>query len=144
MRTPAPSPGSKPALASFPTPSRPDVHRLRIVVIEDNRDAAETLRMLLECYGHEVAVAYTGKEGVHLATTWSPDVVLSDIGLPDLDGWSVARELRQNPATVEVRLIAISGYSTPADQQRSRDAGFEIHFAKPCDPVLLHDRLVRG
>jgi two-component system CheB/CheR fusion protein len=112
---------------------------LRILIIEDNRDAADTLQLLLESYGHEVAVAYTGIEGVKVALTWQPNVVLSDIGLPGLDGWNLARELRHNPATARVRLIAISGYNSDRDRERSSQAGFDFHLAKPCDPVFLEE-----
>jgi CheY-like chemotaxis protein len=108
-----------------------------VLVIEDNRAAAETLQVLLECLGHEVLVAYTGGEGVRAALKWHPDVVLSDIGLPGLDGWGVARALRRDPATAGARLIAVTGYGTEADRQRSREAGFDHHLTKPCDPCYL-------
>jgi CheY-like chemotaxis protein len=111
----------------------PDQH-FRVLLIEDHPDTADSLRLLLECAGHEVAVAHTGPAGVEAATGWAPDAVLCDIGLPGFDGWAVARLLRSHPVTAAARLIAISGYSTEGDRQRSHEAGFDHHLAKPADP----------
>ena len=116
---------------------------LRIVIIEDNKDAADSLRMLLEFLGHEVRVAYSGPEGVKLAEEWGPAVVLSDIGLPGLDGWGVARELRQHPVTAHTRLIAITAYGMETDRNLSHDAGFEAHLTKPVDINELASILVQ-
>jgi CheY-like chemotaxis protein len=88
-------------------------------------------------------MAATGPEGIQLVAAWRPDVVLCDIGLPGKSGWEIAQELRQNPDTAAVRLIAITGYATEADQQRSAQAGFEAHLSKPCDPEVLLDLLAR-
>jgi len=109
----------------------------RILVIEDNRDGSATLRRLLELAGHEVQVAYTGLEGLRLAESWRPDYVLCDIGLPELDGYHVADELRRKPRTAAAHLIAITGYGSPEDRERSRRHGFERHFTKPVDPMVL-------
>jgi CheY-like chemotaxis protein len=111
--------------------------RLRIVVVEDNLDAAESLRLYLDLHGYEVRVAYTGPEGVRLAQEWPPAVVLCDIGLPGLDGYGVATALRRHPATAQARLIAVTAYSADADRQRSREAGFDRHLVKPVDPGEL-------
>jgi PAS domain S-box-containing protein len=113
--------------------------RLRILVVEDNLDAAESLRMLLELFGHEVEVAHTGPEGVQTALQWRPDVVLCDIGLPGLDGYGVVSELRRNPATAAARVIALTGYGSDDDRRRSRQAGFDQHLTKPVDPETLKD-----
>jgi CheY-like chemotaxis protein len=78
---------------------------LRLLVIEDNNDSAESLRLRLESWGHEVRLAWTGEEGVRAARTWSPVAVLRDISLPGMDGWEVARALRSDPATASVRLL---------------------------------------
>jgi len=105
--------------------------------VEDNRDTADSLKMLLELLGHEIRVAYTGPEGVQAATEWIPDAVLCDIGLPGLDGYGVARELRLNPATARTRLVALTGYGSDDDRRRSQQAGFDHHLTKPADPQAL-------
>ena len=88
--------------------TRPRPVGLRVLVVEDNRDAADSLRLLLRFFGHEVAVAYSGYDGVRAAELYRPDVVLCDIGLPGLDGYGVARKLRGDPATAQARLIAVT------------------------------------
>jgi PAS domain S-box-containing protein len=126
---PAPSPSS--ALA--PPPRAPSAGPIRILVVEDNRDAAETLRDLLELSGCRVAVAYSGPEAVAAAGPFRPEVVLCDLGLPGMDGYQVAAVLRQDPALSKTRLIAISGYGQQEDQRRSREAGFDLHLTKPVE-----------
>jgi CheY-like chemotaxis protein len=111
--------------------------RLRILVVEDNRDTADSLRLLLELYGYEVTVTYSGPDGVRAAEQDQPDVVLCDIGLPGLDGHGVARQLRANPATAKARLIAVTAYGQDEDRRRSHEAGFEHHLVKPVDPDAL-------
>src|SRR5438067_4763629 len=115
--------------------------RLRVLVVEDNQDAADSLKMLLELFGYEVTVAYTGPAGVEAAAAWRPDVVLCDIGLPGLNGYEVARALRRNPATASVRIIAVTGYGGEEDRRRSHEAGFDAHLTKPADPAALQDLL---
>jgi signal transduction histidine kinase len=124
------------ALADTPTEA-PPLGRLRLLIIEDNRDAADSLQLFLMLLGHEVRATYTGPEGVAAAREWRPEVVLCDIGLPGLDGYGVARELRGDPATAAVRLIAVSGYASEEDRRRSREAGFDHHLVKPADPDVL-------
>jgi DNA-binding response OmpR family regulator/anti-sigma regulatory factor (Ser/Thr protein kinase) len=136
-----PEPG---AVAGKPSAEGAPPRRLRIVVIEDNRDAAESLRLLLEVMGHEVAVARTGPEGVQTAARCRPDVVVSDIGLPGLDGYGVARELRCRPETARTRLVALTGYGSEEDRRRSREAGFDVHLCKPADPQELMQLLLPG
>jgi CheY-like chemotaxis protein len=121
----------------------PEQERLRILLVEDNRDAADSLRILLELNGHEVTVAYTGLEGVKRADEQSPQVVLCDIGLPGLDGYGVARMLRRNPATARALLVAVTGYGQEDDRRRSKEAGFDYHFVKPVDPDVLRDLFQR-
>lgn len=111
--------------------------QLRILVVEDNRDAAKTLAALLRRYGHEVTTAYSGTTGVQAARQWPPDLVLCDLGLPEMDGYEVARALRQDPVTATARLIAVSGYGYEEDRQRSEAAGFDLHLTKPVDPSDL-------
>ena len=110
---------------------------LRILVVDDNRDSADSLRLLLEFSGYEVAVAYSGHDGVQAAEQSQPDVVLCDIGLPGLDGYGVARQLRDNPTTAPARLIAVTAYGQDVDRRRSHEAGFEQHLVKPADPDAL-------
>ena len=116
---------------------RPHETGLRILVVDDNRDAADSLRLLLELSGHEAAVAYSGHDGVQAAERYQPDVVLCDIGLPGLDGYEVARQLRDNPVTANARLIAVTAYGRDEDRRRSHEAGFEQHLVKPVDPDAL-------
>lgn len=109
----------------------------RILVVEDNQDTADILRLLLELYGYEVSVAYSGQEGVQAAEKYQPGVVLCDIGLPGLDGYGVARQLWHNPATAKARLIAVTAYCQDEDRRCSQEAGFEHHLVKPVDPAAL-------
>jgi PAS domain S-box-containing protein len=124
-----------------PTPTPRPSHR--ILLVEDNRDTADSLRMALEIYGHEVTVAYTGREGARAAREARPDVIVCDIGLPELDGYAVARDLRRDPATAAARLIALTGYGGDEDRKRSREAGFDLHLVKPVDPAALHEAIAR-
>jgi CheY-like chemotaxis protein len=115
----------------------PPTRRSRILIVEDARDTADSLRMLLELVGYEVAVASTGPEGVEKAVRWRPDAVLCDIGLPGLDGYSVAQRLRRNPATANARLIAITAWGGEEDRRRGQEAGFDHHLVKPAEPEHL-------
>ncbi len=106
----------------------------RIVLIEDNADAAESLRLLLELNGHEVIVADDGSSGLQATRETRPDLVLCDIGLPgELDGYDVARAIRQDDALGSVRLVAVTGYGQEEDTRRAREAGFDQHLVKPVD-----------
>lgn len=115
--------------------------RLRVVVIEDNRATADSLRQLLDLSGHEVRVAYDGPTGVRACHDWPPDAVLCDIGLPGLDGYGVAIALREDPDTAQARMVAITAYDSDEARRRSREVGFENHFVKPVDPSVLLDWL---
>jgi PAS domain S-box-containing protein len=105
-------------------------HR-RVLVIEDNVDAADSLRDVLEIQGHEVAVAYDGVAGIAMAREFRPEVVLCDIGLAGMNGYEVARTFRADEALRGARLVALSGYALPEDLQRATEAGFEQHLTKP-------------
>jgi PAS domain S-box-containing protein len=105
----------------------------RVLIIEDIQDAAETLRDLLALLGCQVEISRSGGSGVELARAIRPDVVLCDIGLPDMDGYQVAAALREDPLTRSTRLIAVSGYGREEDRRRSREAGFDQHLIKPVD-----------
>jgi PAS domain S-box-containing protein len=114
---------------------------LRVLVIEDIADVAESLRDVLELDGHEVALAATGSEGVQAAHEFRPDVVFCDIGLPDMDGYSVARTLRGDETLEGTFLIALTGHALPEDQKRASAAGFARHLAKPPNPEKLAEIL---
>jgi PAS domain S-box-containing protein len=136
--------GEPAALSSMPPAAPPPAGGpLRVLVVEDNRDAADSLRVLLELLGHEFKIAYTGPEGVRAAREWRPDIVLCDIGLPGLDGYGVAGELRRDPVTARSHLIAVTGYGQEEDRRRARQAGFHHHLTKPVDPADLQTLLVR-
>lgn len=106
---------------------------LRVLIIEDHADSAETLKDILEMNGHVVAVAFSGPEGLASAKSVRPDVVLCDIGLPGMDGFAVARAIRSDPDIRSCFLVALSGYASTDDIRRSIDAGFDRHLAKPAD-----------
>ena len=119
---------------------KPAAHRsqsgLRVLIIEDNEDGRETLRMLLELFGHEVEVAKDGVEGLYKALTWRPAVALVDVGLPVLDGYQVARCIR-GVLGGSIFLIAHTGYGQPEDRFRALQAGFDAHLVKPVDWLEL-------
>jgi CheY-like chemotaxis protein len=118
--------------------------RTRVIVIDDNRPAADTLEVLLSLHHFEVRVAYTGPDGLRLALEWPPDVVLCDIGLPGLDGYGVATALRQHALTARARLIAVTAYDSALARERSLRAGFERHLVKPVDPGVLLELLIQA
>jgi CheY-like chemotaxis protein len=117
---------------------------VRVVIVEDNRAAADSMRQLLDHSGYEVRVAYNGPDGVQVAEEWPPDYVLCDIGLPGLDGYAVAESLRRHPATGKTHLIAITAYASDEARNRGRAAGFEHHFTKPVDPDVILGLLAGG
>ena len=108
----------------------------RILLIEDNSDAREALRALLELDGYEVHAGADGAEGLDLARTKAPEVALIDIGLPGFDGYEVARRMKSLPVRPPI-MIALTGYSEPEDRQRAKEAGFAAHLVKPVDPEDL-------
>ncbi|MDI1478314.1 PAS domain S-box protein [Polyangium sp. y55x31] len=116
--------------------------RLRILVVEDNRDSAESLVDLLVLAGHEVRLAENGVEALGAAWAFRPEVVISDLGLPgELDGFAIARALRAEPTFAGIALIALSGYADEEARHRSREAGFDTHLAKPPDIAKLEQAL---
>ncbi len=114
----------------------------RVLLIEDNADACDALRVLLELDGYTVEAAADGLEGLDLARTTAPAVALVDIGLPGVDGYEVARRMRALPGPPPI-MIALTGYSEPEDRQRANDAGFDAHLVKPVDPQHLSRLLAR-
>ncbi|MBV9999681.1 MAG: response regulator [Verrucomicrobia bacterium] len=110
---------------------------LRVLVVDDNVDAAHTLAMLVQLAGHDVRIAYDGPPALMLAQAFQPQVVLLDLNLPAMDGYEVARKLRERPETQEAVLAAVSGWGQPEDRRRSKEAGFDRHFVKPVDPNII-------
>lgn len=113
----------------------------RVLVVDDNVDVADMIVMLLQLFGHEAKAAYFGQSALETANEYKPDVVLLDIGLPDMNGYEVARHLRKHPQTERVGLIAMTGYGQNSDRQRSREAGIDLHLVKPVDPQKLQGLL---
>lgn len=111
----------------------------RLLVVDDNKDAAESMSMLLEMWGHEVAFAYDGPSALATAEQWQPEAVFLDIGLPGMDGYEVAERLRELPHAKDAVLIAITGYGQDDDRQRSRRAGIDHHLVKPVAPDALRN-----
>jgi CheY-like chemotaxis protein len=109
----------------------------RLLVVDDNRDAAESMSMLLEMWGHEVASAYDGPTALRTAEQWQPEAVFLDIGLPGMDGYEVAERLRELPHARGAVLIAITGYGQDDDRLRSLRAGIDHHLVKPVAPDAL-------
>jgi CheY-like chemotaxis protein len=115
---------------------------LRILVVDDNRDGAESLSMLLKVLGSQTVTAYDGEEAVAVAERYRPDVILLDIGLPKLNGYEACRRIRKQEAGRETIIIAQTGWGQNEDRERTREAGFDHHLVKPVDPnelmKLLH------
>jgi signal transduction histidine kinase/ActR/RegA family two-component response regulator len=115
----------------------PRVGGVAVLLVEDNRDAAESTTMLLEVLGHAVAVAHDGPAALSSATCSPPDVMLVDLGLPGMDGYEVARRIRRQPSLRRTVLVALTGYGRAEDRQRSAAAGFDHHLVKPIDVEAL-------
>ncbi len=112
-----------------------------ILVVDDNRDAANTLALLLRRWGHKAYIAYDGNEALATAEAHRPDLILLDIGLPGRDGYEVARLIRSRPELANTTIVALTGYGTEEDRQQSQAAGFDQHIIKPVDPNKLRDLL---
>ena len=113
------------------------VERRRVVIIEDNADAAEALAVYLQRIGHDVTVARDGRSGLDAVQRHHPHAIICDIGLPELDGYEVARRLLEQGLSTQCVLIAVTGYGDVVDRARTRAAGFSHHITKPADPAAL-------
>jgi CheY-like chemotaxis protein len=111
--------------------------RLKILVVDDNRDVATSLSMLLDLMGHEVRVAYDGEKAVQLAGEFRPQIVLLDLGMPNVDGYETCRRIRGHGWGADMTLIAVSGWGQDEDRRKSATAGFDAHLVKPVSPETL-------
>jgi PAS domain S-box-containing protein len=139
VRLPA-LPGAPPVRAAQPRAekgSRPQ----RVLVVDDNVDAADSISVLLQLWGHDVRVVHSGAEALRLGRDFEPQVVLLDIGLPVMDGYEVARRLREEPATKGAMIVALTGYGQEEDRRRAAEAGFDHHLTKPVEPEALQEFL---
>ncbi|MEP7244649.1 MAG: ATP-binding protein, partial [Gammaproteobacteria bacterium] len=118
-----------------------ETRNLRILVVDDNVDAADSIAMLLSMEGHVTRTVNTARAALLVAPDFKPDVVLLDIGLPEMDGYEVARRLRTQFDVEGMRLVAVTGYGQPADRLRAHDAGFDEHLVKPVEPMVLQQLL---
>src|SRR5690606_27738593 len=122
--------------------SRPSARR--VLIVDDNDDAADALRMVLEVEGRRVEAAYSASEGLEAFDRFEPDVVLLDIGLPETDGYAVARAIRARPRGHETVLYALTGWAQEEDRQRAFEAGFDEHLTKPVDMETLRRLIAEG
>jgi CheY-like chemotaxis protein len=136
---PAPAPAAAPQETAQSVPSEVPKSRPRVLVVDDNRDAAGTLAELLEMLGSEVSVAHDGASAIVCTDQFKPDVVLLDIGLPDINGYEVARSIRSLAGLRQPRLIALTGWGQDEDKRLAEQAGFDEHWTKPVDPQRLQD-----
>jgi CheY-like chemotaxis protein len=116
---------------------------LRVLIVDDLHDTADSLALLVELWGFAARVAYDGPSGIEAALSFLPDVIIMDIAMPGMTGWKVAQHLRELPGFGETLLLAISGFGQGKDVARSRDAGFDGHLVKPFDLQEL-ERLLAG
>src|SRR4051812_8801179 len=133
----------QPAAAARPVKEEPKIGPgvLRILVVDDSIDSAESMSLVLGIGGHEVRVEHNGPDALRTAAEYRPDVVLMDIGMPGMNGYEVARKMREAPQTREAALIAMTGYGRQADRDQSKAAGFNHHLVKPVDFETLHNLL---
>jgi len=121
----------------------PATPRRRILVVDDHEDSVAMMAALLRSKGYEVATARDGTAALEIATRFSPEIVILDIGLPEIDGYESARRFRKLPATGRTFIIALSGYGTQQDRTRTHEAGFDYHLTKPVAPLELFHLLSR-
>jgi CheY-like chemotaxis protein len=113
----------------------------RVMLVDDNVDAAESLAQLLALSGHDARTAGDGNQALNLAKEFHPDVVFCDLGLPGMNGYEVAKELRLLPFGRDMVLAALTGYGQPSDREKSAQAGFDAHLVKPVDPSVIESFL---
>ena len=116
---------------------------MKILVVDDNADSADMVALTLQMSGHEARAAYSGQAALQIVVEYQPDFVLLDIGMPEMNGYEVARRLRQLAPTKNAWLIAITGYGQDTDRQLTQEAGFDYHLVKPIDPDKLEEVLTK-
>lgn len=126
-----------------PGPGAAALQAQRILLVDDNRDAADSLAMLLEMYGHEVTIAYDGAEALHVAPRCRPHIALIDLGMPGMDGFEVVRAMRGVAGTEHTRFVALTGFGQPEDRQHTEAAGFDAHLVKPVALEALFSTIAR-
>jgi CheY-like chemotaxis protein len=114
-----------------------------VLVADDEPDSAESLALILKLWGCQVRIASNGVSALEVAHGFVPDVVLMDLGMPFLDGWAAARQLRDEPGMREALFVAVTGFGLRGDRRRSREVGFDYHLVKPIDPDVLLEILKR-
>jgi CheY-like chemotaxis protein len=130
--------------AALPTNLRSSLSSgLRLLVVDDNEDAARSLATLLQFQGHDVKVACNGAAALGLAPIFSPDMALLDLGMPEMDGYEVARRLRLIPSLENIFLVALTGWGQHEDRRRTAEAGFDEHLIKPPEPLILEELLTK-
>jgi two-component system CheB/CheR fusion protein len=138
------APGARPAAQPGAAAPAAAATPRRVLVVDDNRDSASSLRTMLRLDGHEVELALDGASALEAARRLHPEVILLDIGLPDMDGYEVARALRGDAATDSALIIAITGYGREQDREKSARSGIDAHLTKPIDMDVLAELLARG
>lgn len=131
------------AARQVPRPAAPDLPMQRILLVDDNRDAADSLAMLLEMCGHDVTIAYDGAEALHVASRCRPHIALIDLAMPGMDGFEVIRAMRGVAGTERTRYVALTGFGQPADRQLTEAAGFDAHLVKPVELETLFGTIAR-
>ena len=113
----------------------------RILVVDDNHDAADALAKLIQSFGYEARAVYGGKQAVEETVSFQPDMALLDIGMPDLDGYATVQELRQRRGQVHLIVVAVTGHNSDEDKRHAYESGFDLHVAKPMDVKTLKELL---
>jgi two-component system OmpR family response regulator len=121
--------------------SREGQRPLRVLVVDDNRDAADTMALMVQLWGHAARVAYDGLEGLRTALEYEPDCLLLDIGMPRMDGYHLAQRLRAEESLRQSKLVAMTAYSDELNVRRAWEAGFDYHLVKPADPEVIRSIL---
>lgn len=109
----------------------------RVLIVEDNMDTYELVRFILEKNGYEVFLAVNGRDGVNAATKQKPDLIVMDLSMPEMDGWTATRLIKQNKETTSIPLIALTAHVLPGDRQRAMDSGCDEYITKPMDLIEL-------
>jgi CheY-like chemotaxis protein len=116
----------------------------RVLIVDDNVDSAESMAMLIRSWGHEANVAHSAMSALEIAERFAPETALLDIGLPDMDGYALARRLRAQDTSGNLQLVAMTGYGRAEDRAAARDAGFDVHLVKPAEADELARVLATG